>query len=99
MSNTLLLSLLPRRKAQTFLDGIKLWVVWRQMQQGDVVGHAQRVAGLVPAGAIDRQHGMRAVRADLDQVQVHHLGVGERQYESGAGATGRADRANDVGPG
>ncbi len=57
------------------------------------------VAGLVPAGTIDRQHGMRAgrdVRADLDQVQVHQLGVGERQYQSGAGATGRADRAKDA---
>src|SRR5215207_3533089 len=84
------------------LERVQLGAVRRQVQQGDVVGHAQPAAGPVPSGAVDGQHGMGArgdVGADLGQVQVHHVGVGERQHERGASAAGWADRAEQVGPG
>jgi hypothetical protein len=36
--------------------------------------------------------------ADLGQVQVHRLGVDERQHEGGADATGRADGTEQIRP-
>lgn len=83
------------------LDWIELGTVGRQVQQGDVVGHAQLVAGLVPASTVDGEHSVRPGRdtcADLIEVQAHHLGVGKRQHQPSSGATARADRTEDVGP-
>jgi hypothetical protein len=37
-------------------------------------------------------------RGDLGEVQVHRLGVGARQHQRGTDPTGRADRAEEVGP-
>ena len=68
-------------------DRVQLRAVWRQVEQGDIVGDSQFIARLMPACAIDDEKSMRAgshVEADFDQMQVHHLGVGERQDESGA---------------
>ena len=83
------------------LDGIEFGAVGRQVQEGDVVGDAQLVAFLVPAGAVDCEHGVRSggdIRADLREVEIHHLGVGERQHQRGPDAAGRADRTEDIGP-
>jgi hypothetical protein len=55
----------------------------------------------VPAGLIHDDDGMCAggdSLADLGQVQVHRVGVAPWQDQPGAGAAGRADRAEDVGP-
>ena len=71
------------------------------MQQADVVRKVQLPAELMPPGAIQQQDGMRARRdmaADLNQMQVHRLGIGLGQDKGGAGAARRTDRAEDVGP-
>ena len=55
----------------------------------------------MPAGAVERDDGVRARRdlgADLGEVQVHRLGVDERQHEGGANPSGRADRTEQIGP-
>lgn len=75
-------------------DRVQLRAVWRQMQQGDVVGHAELVSVLMPVCAVDGEERMRAGRhgpADPGQAQVHHLGIGERQHQSSSNATPRAD--------
>jgi len=72
------------------------------VQERDVPGHPQPAAGLVPSGAIDGQHGVRAGSngsGNFGQVQVHHVGVGERQHEGGTSAAGWTDGAEQIGPG
>ena len=54
----------------------------------------------MPTGLIHEQHGLSAGRdaqCDLRQVQVHGVGVAERQDEAGRLALLRADRAEDAG--
>ncbi len=61
----------------------------------------QASAELVPARAIDGQHGVCArpdAGADFSQVQVHHLGVGRGQHQRSSGAAGRAYGAEQIGP-
>ena len=75
--------------------------IGRQVQQADVVREVQLPAESMPPGAIQQQDGMRASRhmaADLNQMQVHRLGIGLRQDKGCAGAARRTDRAEDVGP-
>jgi hypothetical protein len=70
---------------------------WRQRQERDVVGHGD-VAGEVPAGVVEQQHGMLAGAdrvADLGQVQVHRRGVAQGQDQGRALAFARADGAED----
>jgi hypothetical protein len=65
------------------------------------VREVQLAAEPMPPGAIQQQDGMRASRdmaADLNQMQVHRLGIGLRQDKGCAGAARRTDRAEDVGP-
>ena len=62
-------------------------------------GHAE-LAGRVPSGAIEQQHGVRAlgdVARDLVEVELHRFGVGEGQRERRALAARRADRAEEIG--
>jgi hypothetical protein len=52
--------------------------------------------GRVPAGAVEQQDGMRAPfdgAGDLVEMELHGIGIGEGQRQSGACAPGRADRA------
>jgi hypothetical protein len=54
----------------------------------------------VPAGAVEQQDGMRASFdrvGDLVEMELHGIGVGKGQRESGACAPGQADRAEQVG--
>ena len=81
------------------LHDVQLGAFRRQRQQGDVVRHGD-VAGEVPSGLIEQQHGMLAGAdhdADFGQVQVHRRGVAQRQDQRGALALVRADGAEDVG--
>ena len=71
------------------------------MQQAEIVGDAEASAGLVPAGAVQDDDGMRArsdVAADLGEMQVHRLGIDLGQNQAGADAARRTNRAEDVGP-
>jgi hypothetical protein len=83
------------------LDRVQLGAVGWQVQQGDVLRHAQAATQLVPAGAVADQQGMRTggdIAADLGQVQGHGLGVGVRQHEGRADAVLGAHRPEQVGP-
>ena len=54
----------------------------------------------MPAGAIEKQHGMRApgdIVRDLVEMKLHHLGVSVGQSESRPDATGGTDRAEQIG--
>lgn len=54
----------------------------------------------MPTGLIHEQHGVSAgrdVQRDLGEVQVHGVGVAERQDQAGRFALLRADRTEDVG--
>jgi transcriptional regulator with XRE-family HTH domain len=83
------------------LHGVQFRRVGRQRQQGEVVGHDQAAALLVPAGAVAQDDGVRAggdAAADLGEVQARSLGVDLRQHEGGADAAGRAGGAEEPGP-
>lgn len=83
------------------LDRIELRRIRRQVEQADVGGDVQPVAGLVPAGTVEHDHGMGTwchVLADLGKVQVHRLDIHTRQHQGCADATVRADRAEQIGP-
>jgi hypothetical protein len=80
------------------LHDIELRAFRRQRQQRDVVWHGD-VAGEVPPGLIEQQHGMLAGAdhlADLIEVQVHRCGVAQRQDQRRALALLGADGAEDV---
>ncbi len=82
-------------------DRVQLRRVGRQRQQADVLRHLEFAAGLMPAGAVQRKDGVRArghLGADLGQMQVHRLGVDERQHEGGADPPGGTDGAEQIGP-
>src|SRR5271166_1183903 len=79
-------------------SGSRFRRIARKRQQADIVGNAQFRRG-VPTGAVQHEHRMRARRnppAHVGQVCLHRLGVHFRHYDSGANATIRADRAEDV---
>jgi hypothetical protein len=81
------------------LGRIELGRFRRQRHQRDVVGDRELV-GEMPAGLIEEQHGMGAGfdrLRDFRQVQCHSSGIAARQDQTGGGAAGRADRAEDIG--
>jgi len=81
------------------LHDVELRTFRRERQQRDVIRHGD-VAGEVPPGLIEQQHGMLAGAdrsADLGQVQVHRRGVAQRQDQGGTLALLGADGAEDVG--
>lgn len=83
------------------LHDVQLGTFRRQWQQGDVGGHGD-VAGEVPAGLIEQQHGVLGGAdhvADFGQVQVHRRGVAEGENQGSALAVLRADGTEDVGRG
>ena len=66
------------------------------------MGRHDQLAGEMPAGLVEDQHGVRARRdrgGDLGEVEAHRLGVADRHDEGGALALFRADRPEDVGGG
>ena len=83
------------------LDGIELGAVGGELDQRDVVGHAQ-VAGDVPSGSIG-EHGHVLVVGDrvgepIEEL-LHRLGVGIRHDEREAVVAARLDRGEDIGEG
>ena len=65
------------------------------------VRHREFAAGLVPAGAVQCDDGVRArsyLSADLGQVQVHRGGVDKWEHERGADPSGRADGTEQIRP-
>jgi len=79
---------------------VEFWAVRRQRQEADVAGHEQVLAWPVPAGTVANQNRMCAfadLRADLLQMEVHHLRVGCRGNDGCPHSTGRTDRTEDVG--
>ena len=80
-------------------DWIEFGTFGRQRDDGEVVGHDQRV-GDVPSGLIHEQHAMGAWRygsGDFSKMQVHRFCIAERQDKPCALAQRRTDRAEDVG--
>ena len=62
-------------------------------------GYDER-GGHMPPGLIHDHHSMGAKRhgsSDFSKMQVHRIGIAERQDEPCALAKGRADRSKDVG--
>lgn len=81
------------------LDRIELRRLSGQRDDGDVLGHVELGRG-VPACLVHEQHGVRARGhglRNLDEVEVHRLGVAKGQDEAGGLAIRRADRAEDGG--
>ena len=80
------------------LHDVELGAFRRQWQQGDVVRHDD-VAGEMPPGLIEQQHGVLARgdhRADLGEVQAHRRSVAKGQDQGGTLAVVRADGTEDV---
>lgn len=82
VSDTVLLSLLPRRSSDVS-DGAQLRAARRQVQQADVISQTQGASRLVPASTVKDEDGMGARghgAADLNQAQAPPSG-----QETGAG--------------
>ena len=82
------------------LDRVQFGGVGRQGQQADIVWHAQSPAALMPAGAIERDHGVGAgadVGADLGEMQAHRLAVDLGQDQADAEIARRTDGAEEIG--
>jgi hypothetical protein len=78
---------------QTFSTGYQLGRSRRQRQERDVAGDDE-TGGDVPACLVEDENGMRIGHdggADLGEVRLHRLGVGEGHDESRALAELRAD--------
>lgn len=89
LSQTLWLSRLARRYSQRLSAAFELGGIGRQRQQGEIVGHLEPAALLMPAGAIeydDRVRTERDLSADLAEVQAHRLGAALWQHQAGGGA-------------
>jgi hypothetical protein len=83
------------------LDRVELGAFRRQGDNGDV-GRHDEARRHVPSGLINHEDGMgtgRDDRGDLDEVQVHRLGVASRQDQGRTLAFLWADGAEDVGRG
>src|SRR6516164_8252126 len=68
------------------------------MHEADVGGHVQ-LARCVPAGLVERDHGVGAARdtaTDVVEVKLHGTGVGARKHKRGAGVARGADRAEHI---
>ena len=81
------------------LDRVELRGAGRQEDRGDVFRHIE-LAGDVPSGSVEKQHGVGAlgdIARDFVEVKLHHVGVGMRQREGRTDAAGGADRAEQIG--
>lgn len=82
------------------LHRVQLGRTGRERQEGDVRGHLEAPRH-VPAGLVEDQDGMciRVDRgADLGEVSLHRVRVGEGHHQRRALSELRADRAEEVGP-
>jgi hypothetical protein len=80
-------------------DRIEFWAFGWQRNDADILGYDERV-GHMPPGLIHDHHSMCAKRngsSDFSKMQVHRIGIAERQDEPRTLAKGRADRSKDVG--
>jgi hypothetical protein len=80
-------------------DRIEFWAFGWQRNDADILGYDER-GGHVPPGLIHDHHSMGAKchgSGDFDKMQVHRIGIAERQDEPCALAKGWADRSKDVG--
>jgi len=81
------------------LDRVQLWRARRQEDRRDIVGHVEIGCG-VPPRAVHEQHRVRPggdVAADLVEMELHGVGVGQRQSERRAFCVSRTDGAEEVG--
>ena len=60
MSEDAVAELVGAEEGPDVLDRVQLGRIGRQVQKRDVVGHTQLAAGLVPARAIEDEHGVGA---------------------------------------
>ncbi len=92
-------SQLSRMNCQIFSTGPPLWTFGRQRDDADILGYDER-GGHMPPGLIHDHYSMGARRhgsSDFDKMQVHRVGIAERQDKPCALSQGRADRSEDVG--
>ena len=83
------------------LGRVQFRTAGRQMQEADIARHLQ-LARCVPAGLVEREHGVGAgcdAAANLVQVMLHGADIGARKHERGAGVARRTDRAEHIGVG
>ena len=81
------------------LDRVQFGSARRQEDRRDVFGQVE-VARRVPSGAVEQQHGVRALgdmARDFVEVKLHRLGVGVGQRERGSDASGGTDGAEQIG--
>ena len=81
------------------LDRVELRRARRQQDRRDIAW-PDEIAGGVPPGAIQQQDGVGVLgdmKGDLIDVHLHRRGVGDGQRERRADASGRADRAEQIG--
>ncbi len=80
-------------------DRIEFWTFGWQRDDADILGYAERV-GHMPPGLIHEHYGMGARRdssSDFGQMQVHRVGIAQRQDKPCTLAQCRTDRSKDVG--
>lgn len=81
------------------LDRVQFRCSGRQEDQRDVPGDAELCGG-VPAGSVEQQDGVSPsgdMAADLVEMKLHGLGIGEGQRQPSSGAACRADGAEQIG--
>ena len=88
-----------RKNSQTFSTGFSSGA--REGKKIGVMlsGHLE-LAGGVPSGAVEQQHGVGAlgdVARDFVEMELHHVGVGVGQRQRRADPARRADRAEQIG--
>ena len=82
-------------------DGVEFRRVWRQRQQGDVVGNTKCIRAM-PTGAVEHENSMRALgdgAGNFCQVSVHGLRVRVGHDQRGGRSALGTDGPEDVGGG
>ena len=80
-------------------DWIELWTFGWQRDDADILGYDER-GGHVPPGLIHEEYGVGTQRdgsSDFGKMQVHRVGIAERQDKPCTLAQCRTDRSKDVG--
>ncbi len=88
------------QKLPDVFDRVELWRIGWQRQHADIVWHWQTFAGLMPAGTVKHQHGVRArrdLRADFPKMLGHRLAVDHRHDDGGTNTAFRADGTKQIG--
>jgi hypothetical protein len=72
------------------LDRVQFGRIRRKVQQGDIVSYLKLSAGLMPSGAVQDQHGVRAIRhlrVDFLEMFIHGFGIDRWHDDGGAHTT------------